>query len=118
MFTVRDCVDVIAAETGTPEEIIGTGGGTRSEFCNQMKADCLGIPFQVMKTENATGIGAGVIAGAAEGVFSTPEEAVAGYLEKGKLYLPDPAKKAAYDEAYGKYLELQKGCQPLFDRNL
>lgn len=117
VFTVRDCVDVIAAETGTPEEIIGTGGGTRSEFCNQMKADCLGIPFQVMKTENATGIGAGVIAGAADGVFSTPEEAVAGYLEKGKLYLPDPAKKAAYDEAYGKYLELQKGCQPLFDRN-
>ena len=116
VFTIRDCVEVIQASVGRPEVLIGTGGGTRSELCNQMKADCLGIPFQVMETENATGIGAGMLAGAAEGLFSTPEAAIERYVRKGQLYQPDPTKKAAYDEAYDAYLDCQARCQSLFRR--
>lgn len=116
VFTIRDCVEVINKSVGRPEMIIGTGGGTKSELCNQMKADCLGIPFQVMKSENATGIGAGMIAGAVEGVLKTPEEGIARYVEKGKLYIPNADKKAAYDEAYEAYLKCQKVCQELFKR--
>ena len=116
VFTIRDCVEVINQSVGTPEMIIGTGGGTKSELCNQMKADCLGIPFQVMESENATGIGAGVLAGTAEGLFASAEEAVSRYVKKGKLYLPSASKKAAYDEAYGVYLECQQTCQSLFER--
>lgn len=116
VFTIRDCIEVIRASVGNPEVIIGTGGGTRSALCNQMKADCLGIPFQVMESENATGIGAGMLAGAAEGLFSTPEDAIDRYVKKGRLYEPDPAKKSAYDEAYGAYLNCQASCQSLFAR--
>lgn len=116
VFTIRDCVEVINRSVGRPEVIIGTGGGTRSELCNQMKADCLGIPFQVMESENATGIGAGMLAGAAAGLFPTPEDAIDVYVKKGKLYQPDPAKKNAYDEAYDAYLACQAACQGLFRR--
>lgn len=116
VFTIRDCVEVINRSVERPEVIIGTGGGTRSELCNQMKADCLGIPFQVMESENATGIGAGMLAGAAAGLFPTPEAAIDVYVKKGKLYQPDPAKKAAYDEAYDAYLACQSVCQGLFRR--
>lgn len=114
VFTIRDCLEVIRSRVGTPEVIIGTGGGTRSELCNQMKADCLGIPFQVMESENATGLGAGMLAGAAEGLFPTPEDAIARYVKKGRLYLPDPNRLAAYDGAYQAYLIRQKTCQSLF----
>ena len=84
VFTIRDCIEVISRSVGTPEMIIGTGGGTRSELCCQMKADCLGIPFQVMASENATGIGAGILAGMAEGLFASAEDAVHRYVKKGK----------------------------------
>ena len=114
VFTIRDCVEVINREVGKPDMIIGTGGGTRSELCNQMKADCLGIPFQVMESENATGIGAGILAGMVEGVFQTTEEAIERYVKKGKLYIPDQTKKAGYDEAYRRYLKCQEVCQELF----
>lgn len=116
VFTIRDCIEVIIKSVGRPEMIIGTGGGTKSELCNQMKADCLGIPFQVMETENATGIGAAMIAGAIEGVLKTPEEGVERYVKKGRLYLPDLKKKEAYDKAYETYLNCQQVCQELFNR--
>lgn len=116
VFTIRDCIEVISRSVGTPEMIIGTGGGTKSELCNQMKADCFGIPFQVMESENATGIGAGILAGTAEGLFDNVEDAVRRYVKKGKLYMPKVSKKAAYDEAYKAYLECQQTCQSLFDR--
>ncbi len=116
VFTIRDCIEVINRSVGTPEMIIGTGGGTRSELCCQMKADCLGIPFQVMASENATGIGAGILAGMAEGLFASAEDAVHRYVKKGKLYTPETSKKAAYDEAYRAYLECQQTCQSLFER--
>ena len=116
VFTIRDCIEVIQHSVGKPDIIIGTGGGTRSELCNQMKADCLGIPFQVMESENATGIGAGMIAGAAEGLFSTPEAAIKRYVKKGRIYEPNPEKKALYDEAYAAYLKCQETCQSLFGR--
>lgn len=116
VFTIRDCVEVINKSVGKPEMIIGTGGGTRSELCNQMKADCFGIPFQVMESENATGIGAGMLAGAAEGLFKDMDEATSRYVKKGKLYIPDPSRKAAYDEAYEAYLKCQQTCQDLFKR--
>ncbi|HIV67984.1 MAG TPA: hypothetical protein IAA32_03860 [Candidatus Butyricicoccus stercorigallinarum] len=116
VFTIRDCIEVIQASVGKPDVIIGTGGGTRSALCNQMKADCFGIPFQVMESENATGIGAGMIAGAAAGLFAAPEEAIDVYVKKGQLYEPNPAKKAAYDEAYAAYLQCQQTCQSLFRR--
>ena len=114
VFTIRDCLEVIRSRVGTPEVIIGTGGGTRSELCNQMKADCLGIPFQVMESENATGLGAGMLAGAAEGLFPTPEDAIERYVKKGRLYLPDPNRLAAYDGAYQACLIRQQTCQSLF----
>lgn len=114
VFSIRDCIEVIERSVGRPGVMIGTGGGTRSELCNQMKADCLGIPFQVMESENATGIGAGMLAGAAEGLFQTPESAIDFYVKKGRLYEPNPGNKAAYDEAYGMYLTCQEACQPLF----
>ena len=37
-------------------------------------------------------------------------------MNKGKLYEPNPAKKAAYDEAYAAYLKCQQTCQSLFRR--
>ena len=116
VFTIRDCLEVIDASVGRPSVIIGTGGGTRSELCNQMKADCLGIPYQVMESEDATGLGAGMVAGAAAGLFPSPEAAAGLYVKKGRLYQPDPGRKAAYDEAYAAYLQCQAVCQPLFQR--
>ena len=69
-----------------------------------------------MESENATGIGAGMIAGAAEGLFSTPEAAIKRYVKKGRIYEPNPEKKALYDEAYAAYLKCQETCQSLFGR--
>ena len=67
-----------------------------------------------MESENATGIGAGILAGMVEGVFQTTEEAIERYVKKGKLYIPDQTKKAGYDEAYRRYLKCQEVCQELF----
>ncbi|WP_329887388.1 xylulokinase [Pseudoramibacter faecis] len=116
VFTIRDCIEVINRTVGRPESIIATGGGTRSVLCNQMKADCLDIPLQMMASENATGFGAAMIAGAAEGLFKTPEDAIDRYVERGKKYMPNPRNKQTYDEAYKVYLNCQVVCQDLFKK--
>ena len=114
-FSIRDCVERINALIGKPEIIIGSGGGTKSALWNQMKADCLGIPFRVVATSDATAVGSGMMAGIAEGIFEDVPSAIKRYIKYGQIYEPNAQKKDSYDEAYAKYLCLQNECQSLFN---
>ena len=66
------------------------------------------------KSAEGAAIGAAMLAGVAEGNFSGLDEAAEAMVELGATYEPDPAKKAAYDEAYARYRECYKAMEPFF----
>ena len=66
--------------------------------------------------QELSAIGPAMLASVAEGNFKGLDEAAEKMVELGATYTPDPAKKAAYDEAYGRYLACYAAMEPFFDQ--
>jgi len=63
-FRVRDVVEAMEADAGTPLHVLRVDGGpTRNEFLMQFQADILGVPVEVAEATEATARGAALLAG-------------------------------------------------------
>jgi xylulokinase len=115
-FAVRDIVDRLDALGLGGEEIRVVGGGARSPFWLQMKADVTGRPVRVLATGEATALGASMLAGVGAGTFRDLDDAVACLtVLEPRAYEPDPKTRPAYDEAYGRYRRLFDAVEPAFE---
>lgn len=69
-YQIADIVKVMGNETGIPiQEVRADGGPTRNRYLMQFQSDMLGIPVQVSKTEELSGIGAAYAAGIALNLY-------------------------------------------------
>ena len=57
-----------------------------------------------------------MLASVAEGNFANLDEAAEAMVELGATYEPDASKKAAYDEAYERYLATYYALVPVFNK--
>jgi xylulokinase len=85
------------------------GGGARSRWWTQLKADVLGVPIEVTKNEEPGTIGAAMLAGLAVGAYKNLEEAAAGFEEKTTLYKPDNNRAALHKSRIEAYHESVAG---------
>ena len=79
------------------------GGGTNSDFWNQMQADVYGFAVEKMETAEASALGAAMIAAVGAGIYGSFDEACAAMTRVSKTYVPDPARTARYEQFYGAY---------------
>jgi xylulokinase len=115
-FGFRDIVDRFAEMGIESEEVRVVGGGAKSPFWCQMKADATGRVLRALKNQEATATGAAMLAGVAEGTYASLDEAADGLVELGATYEPDVGAKAAYDKAYSLYRAAYAALEPVFDR--
>lgn len=115
-YGFRDIVDRFEAMGVGGEEVRVVGGGARSPFWCQVKADATGRTLRALKNQEATATGAAMLAGVAEGVYASLDEAAGRLVEFGASYEPDPRNKGAYDETYGLYRAAYAALEPVFDR--
>ena len=80
-------------------EVIGTGGGSRLDVWNQIKADVLATPYRPVVGAEAGTRGAAVVAMVAIGLKPPPVEPSA----YGPVAHPDPATARAYEAVVGSY---------------
>lgn len=116
-FGLRDNVDRFEEIGMDCSSVRIVGGSTKSPFWCQMKADVLGKPLVATKNPEGAAIGAAMLASVAEGNFKDLDEAAEAMVELGATYEPDPAKKAAYDEAYQRYLDTYYALEPVFNKH-
>ncbi|MBA2714054.1 MAG: xylulokinase [Rubrobacteraceae bacterium] len=115
-FGFRDIVDRFGAMGLGGEEVRVVGGGAKSPFWCQVKADATGRTLRALKAEEATATGAAMLAGVAEGVYPSLDEAAERLVEFGATYEPDLGNKDAYDEAYALYRAAYSALEPVFGR--
>lgn len=97
------------------EEIRSLGGGSQSEAWCQIKADILGIPVKVVANSESTPcMGCAILAGVANGIWTSVESAAEHFVEIKKVYLPNPDNKQVYDRLYNKYVEISQALNPTF----
>ena len=98
------------------ESIISIGGGTRNEFWMQNKADVSGRPVIMLEIEEATALGAAMLAGVGVGIYANLAEAVQRVKKPGKLFEPDQKLTSLYTEFFEIYKEIFPSLQQINSR--
>jgi xylulokinase len=88
------------------EKITAIGGATRNEFWMQNKADVSGCPVITLEIEEATALGAAMLAGVGFGVYKNLAEAAQRVHRPGKLYEPDVKLAPLYTELFEIYRDI------------
>ena len=92
-----------------------SGGMTKSETICQLQADIYGREILIKEDAETTAFGAFLVAMVSLGQYKTMEAAQQALnpMEDVKLYVPDPAKHAAYQEKREKMNRLYQAVRDL-----
>jgi len=115
-FMLRRNLELLAKAGATATEIRSHGGGASSPLWCQVKADVCGRSIVTLAGENAAVRGDAMLAGVAVGAFSDFAAAEGALVTIGDRFEPDPAHRAAYDDAYDRYVRLFDAVRPEFER--
>jgi xylulokinase len=106
-YQVLDIVKALKSGLGiNPERLVAVGGATRNQFWMQNKADVLGLPIEVPAVEEATPLGAAILAGIGVGLYENEQDAFERVYKPGVTYEPDPQLAPKYAEWYQIYQQL------------
>jgi L-ribulokinase len=97
------------------KSVIAQGGIARkSPFVMQVTADVLGMPIRVVASDQATALGAAMLAAVAAGVYPTVAAAQK-RMGSGfdRTITPNKARSALYRRLYERYTELGRSLEPL-----
>jgi len=113
-YQFLDIVTAVETSTGTKaEKFIGVGGVTRNQFWMQNKADMVGRPIEVPAVEEATPLGAAILAGIGVGLYKDADEAFERVRKPGKTYEPDLELSKQYAEWFEIYRQLYPAIGPI-----
>ncbi|MCH8155504.1 MAG: hypothetical protein IH786_09635 [Proteobacteria bacterium] len=84
---------------------------------SRIRAAWPGLPVQVPRLTDTSPVGAAMCAAVAGGLQGDLVECAGLVGEIAETVTPDPARRAAYDEAYGAYHRLFDSLRPLFENN-
>jgi xylulokinase len=113
-------LDIISAlQASVPEQlerVIAVGGATRNPFWLQNKADVSGRAIEVPDIEQATPLGAAILAGIGAGLYSDEEDAVNHVYRTGQTYQPHPERAAQYARWFAIYRDLYPAVRSVNQR--
>ena len=102
---------------GVPIDVLrAIGGGARSSYWLQLKADITGIPVVTPRVTEAAALGAALLAGAGAGCFPSAAEAAQRFLVLSRTFTPEPARHAEYTRLYELYREVYPAVAPISHR--
>jgi xylulokinase len=113
-YQVMDMMDALKIGLGVkPDRLVVVGGATRNKFWMQNKADVAGLLIDVPDVEEATPLGAAILAGIGVGLYKNEQDAFEHVYKPGKTYQPDPQLASKYAEWYQIYKQLYPVLKPV-----
>ena len=115
-FGLRDGLDqMIAAGMPSPDQIRASGGGTASPLWRQILADVLRAEVATVSTTEGAAYGAGILAAAGAGWFTSVEATGAAWVRTTPVAAPG-VDADKYAEAHALYRGLYPALAPTFHR--
>ncbi len=114
-FNMRHVIDTIE-ELGDicVESICISGGGSKNNFWNQIKADVTGKKIQKPLVLDTTSLGAAMLGGIGVGIYSNYSHAAQEAVTYTTQYLPKSKNHDIYEKSYRIYRELYPRLKDLF----
>jgi xylulokinase len=105
-YEVRALWEALEHSSGARiERVVAAGGGSRSAFWNQLKADVTGRAISVFEQTEAVTVGAAMLAGLGSGSYASLDEARQAFPLRAKEFEPEPQLANAYDALYRDSIE-------------
>jgi sugar (pentulose or hexulose) kinase len=104
-FAIADQLDLLRAGGAPPTELRVSGGDSRLRTWNRVKADVTGVPVRTVPGDAAV-TGVAMLAGLGVGLYSSVADVIERCVRPDPPIDPDPATRAVYDDALGRYREL------------
>jgi len=100
-YQFREILDGLETALGQKaERVVAVGGGTKNRFAMQNKADVSGTPIEASEVEEATPLGAAILAGIGVGVYRNESDALAHVRKPGVYYEPNAELAPLYNKGY------------------
>ncbi len=113
-FAIRDSIEVAKSiGIAIPGSKI-CGGGSKSPLWRTIFANVLGIPLQLVKTEQGPGYGGAMLAMVACGQYASVQACADALVEVAETVQPDPMLTARYAERYQQFRKIYPACKDLF----
>ena len=113
-FAIRDSFEVAKSlGVSIPRSNI-CGGGSKSPLWRTILANVLGIPLDIVKTEQGPGYGAAILAMVSCGDYPTVEAACKALVSVKDTVEPDPELTARYEARYQQFRQIYPACKSLF----
>jgi xylulokinase len=94
------------------QRIVASGGATRNSFWLQNKADVAGMEVEVSEIQDASPLGAAMLAGVTLGVWRDLDDAAERVKGSTRIYRPNPAATARYEPLFEIYRSLAPALRP------
>ncbi len=94
------------------ERILAMGGGARNALWVRMIADSTGLPVQRSLSNEATALGAGILAAVGAGLHPDVKTAARAMTNEAETTVPDPAARAAWDRLSARQARVYAAVQP------
>jgi xylulokinase len=102
------------------DKVIAIGGAVRNEFWMQNKADVSGKIIEAPQIEEATALGAAILAGTGVGLYASLHDGIQQARKPGRLFTPNPEQTSLYAELFEIYQEIYPALSQvnrrIFDR--
>ena len=99
-YEIRKNIEVFKELGIEPKELMLTGGGSRSDFWNQIYADVLGITCVRNVIEESTSLGAAILAASGAGIFPDIAKAAENLCKIDKKWISNDERHALYEKIY------------------
>ena len=102
-----------AAVGVTPHKLVVGGGGRSNPFWVQNRADLAGQAIEVPEIEEATPLGAAILAGLGVGLYRNEADAFQQVYRPGRVYEPNLQNTAFYAERLARFRKIYPALQEL-----
>jgi xylulokinase len=114
-FAIRDSFEVAKSLGISIPRSNLCGGGAKSPLWRKIFANVLGIPLDMVKTEQGPGYGAAMLAMVGCGRFASVQAAADALVETASSTEPDPVLTEKYEKRYRQFRLLYPALKPVFE---
>jgi len=115
-FMLRQNIEAVQKVGVKVNEIRTSGGASRSQIWNQIKADVCGLPIVKLDNEDTGLVGDAILGGVATGVFPSISDACAVMVHTSTRIEPSDAV-VEYEKYYRRYIDFEATTKTYFIRN-
>lgn len=113
-FAIRDSFEVAKSLGIKIERSNICGGGAKSELWKKIMANVLGIPLDILKTEQGPGYGGAILAAVGCGEYKSVGEACEKLVEVSDTVYPDKELSALYEKKYNNFRKIYPALKNVF----